>query len=70
MIGGHNKLAPSVSDITRYKKGDMFSCLHYDFGFLTIHGKSKFPGLYIWLKSGEKVRVQIPDNHLLIQAGK
>lgn len=29
---------------------------HYDLNFMTIHGKSRFPGLYIWLRDGRKVR--------------
>lgn len=28
---------------------------HYDLNFMTIHGKSRFPGLYIWLRDGKKV---------------
>jgi len=38
--------------------------------FLTIHGKSRFPGLYIWLRDGTRVPVKVPDGCLLIQAGK
>jgi len=38
--------------------------------FLTIHGKSRFPGLYIWLRDGTKVLVRVPDGCLLLQAGK
>jgi isopenicillin N synthase-like dioxygenase len=38
--------------------------------FITIHGKSKYPGLYIWLRNGEKRPVKIPDGCLLIQAAK
>jgi isopenicillin N synthase-like dioxygenase len=38
--------------------------------FLTIHGKSRFPGLYVWTRSGQKKQVSVPDGCLLIQAGK
>jgi len=38
--------------------------------FLTIHGKSRFPGLYIWLRNGTKALVHVPDGCLLLQAGK
>jgi isopenicillin N synthase-like dioxygenase len=38
--------------------------------FLTIHGKSRFPGLNIWTKDGTKMLAKIPDGCLLIQAGK
>ena len=37
--------------------------------YLTIHGKSNYGGLYIWLRNGEKKKVKIPDGCLLIQCG-
>lgn len=38
-----------------------------DLNFLTIHGKCRFPGLYIWLKDGRKMLVRVPDGCLLVQ---
>lgn len=70
MKRGPHKLAPTGSDLTRYKKGTIFAGFHYDFNLLTIHGKSRYPGLFAWLKSGEKFSVKVPDGHLLLQAGK
>jgi isopenicillin N synthase-like dioxygenase len=52
MKRGPHKLAPTGSDLTRYKVGTIFAGLHYDFNFLTIHGKSRYPGLFAWLRSG------------------
>lgn len=43
---------------------------HYDLNFLTIHGRSRFPGLYVWLRDGRRVPVKVPDGCLLLQAGK
>jgi len=43
---------------------------HYDFNFLSCHGKSRFPGLYIRLRDGRKIAVSIPDGCLLLHAGK
>lgn len=43
---------------------------HYDLNFLTIHGKSRFPGLFVWLRDGKRVAVKIPAGCLFIQAGK
>ena len=44
-------LAPTGSDLSKYTEvGTVFAGYHYDLNFLTIHGKSRFPGLYIWLK--------------------
>lgn len=52
------------------KKGHILAGFHYDLNFLTIHGKSRFPGLYVWTRSGQKKQVSVPDGCLLIQAGK
>jgi hypothetical protein len=41
------------------------SCI--DLNLLTIHGKSRFPGLYIWLRDGTRTAVKIPDGCLLVQ---
>jgi len=70
MQGGTHLLAPTGSDLERYKKGTLFAGFHYDLNFLTIHGKSRFPGLFIWLRNGEKMPVSVPDGCLLLQAGK
>jgi len=43
---------------------------HYDLNFLTIHGKSRFPGLFVWLRNGRRLAVKIPAGCLFIQAGK
>jgi isopenicillin N synthase-like dioxygenase len=53
--------------------GELSTCYagyHYDLNFLTIHGKSRFPGLAIWLQDGRRMPVSIPSGCLLIQAGK
>ena len=38
--------------------------------FLTIHGKSNFPGLSVWTREGKKIGVTVPDGCLLVQAGQ
>jgi len=69
--GGPHLLAPTGSDLERHHKLDtIFAGFHYDLNFLTIHGKSRFPGLYIWLRDGTRVLVRVPDGCLLLQAGK
>ncbi len=35
----------------------------------TIHGRSRYPGLYIWLRDGTKTPVKVPPGCLLLQAG-
>lgn len=67
---GNSVAGPTGSDLSRYKKETVFAGIHYDISFMTIHGKSKFPGLYIWLHTGEKLRVVVPENCLLIQCGR
>jgi len=67
---GAHLLAPTGSDLAKYDVNTIFAGFHYDFNFLTIHGKSRFPGLYIWLKDGTKIPVAVPDGCLLLQAGK
>jgi len=69
MKGGAHLLAPTGSDLERYKEGTVFAGFHYDLNFMTIHGKSRFPGLYVWLRTGEKMPVAVPDGCLLLQSG-
>ena len=48
----------------------MITGFHRDFGLLTTHTPTRFDGMYAWLLTGEKVRVKIPEGHLLVQGGK
>ncbi|KAJ0094577.1 hypothetical protein Patl1_17250 [Pistacia atlantica] len=71
MKQGPHLLAPTGSDLSRYgQEGTVFAGYHYDLNFLTIHGRSRFPGLNIWLRNGQKVEVKVPVGCLLIQTGK
>lgn len=71
MKQGPHLLAPTGSDLRRHgQEGIVFAGYHYDLNFLTIHGRSRFPGLNIWLRNGEKVEVKVPVGCLLIQTGK
>jgi isopenicillin N synthase-like dioxygenase len=68
--GGSNLLAPTGTDLSMYgEKGVVFAGYHHDISFLTIHGKSRFPGLNVWLRDGRKIPVKIPDGSLLLQVG-
>jgi hypothetical protein len=66
MVGGPHLLAPTGSDLQKYEVGTTFAGFHYDFNFLTIHGKSRYPGLFIWLRNWKKFAVKIPDGCLLL----
>jgi len=64
-------LAPTGSNLKQFGKlGTVFAGYHYDLNFLTIHGKSRFSGLYVWTRDGRKMLVKVPDGCLLLQAGK
>jgi len=71
MNNGPHLLAPTGSDIGKWNKlGTAFASFHTDLNFLTIHGKSRFPGLFVWTREGKKVSVRVPEGCLLLQAGK
>jgi isopenicillin N synthase-like dioxygenase len=71
MTGAPHLLAPTGSDFNKYGAlGTVLAGYHYDLNFLTIHGKSRFPGLSVWDREGKKLSVAIPDGCLLVQAGK
>ena len=68
---GPHLLAPTGSDLSRYNSpGTIFAGWHTDVSFLTIHGKSNFPGLSVWTREGKKIGVTVPDGYLLVQAGQ
>jgi len=68
--GGAHLLAPTGSDLEKNDVGAIFAGFHYDIAFLTIHGKSRYPGLYAWLRNGQRLQVSVPKGCLLLQAGK
>ncbi|KAF2319434.1 hypothetical protein GH714_015797 [Hevea brasiliensis] len=68
---GPQLLGPTGSNLSHYnQEGTVFAGYHYDTNFLTIHGRSRFPGLNIWLRNGQKVEVKVPPGCLFIQTGK
>ncbi len=71
MENGPHLLAPTGSNFNKFREnGTVLAGYHYDLNFMTIHGKSRFPGLSVWSRKGKKLNVAIPDGCLLIQAGK
>ena len=69
MQGGAHLLAPTGSDLVKNDVGAIFAGFHYDISFMTIHGKSRYPGLFVWTRDWKKKAVKIPDGCLLIQSG-
>lgn len=70
---GPHILAPTASDLVKYgQKDQILAGFHTDLNFLTIHGKSRYPGLHIWARNtGKRIPVKLPEgSYLLVQAGK
>lgn len=68
---GPHLLAPTGSNYNKYNKvGTVLAGFHYDLNFMTIHGKCRYPGLYVWTRAGTKASVAVPEGCLLVQAGK
>jgi isopenicillin N synthase-like dioxygenase len=71
---GPHLLAPTASDLVKYnEKETILAGFHTDLNFLTIHGRSRYPGLHIWARnSGKRILVRFPPTgrYLLVQAGK
>jgi isopenicillin N synthase-like dioxygenase len=71
MAQGPHLLAHTGADLAQHGQlGKVIAGYHYDLNFMTIHGKSRFPGLHVWLRDGRRVPVRIPTGCLLLQAGK
>lgn len=70
MKGGAHLLAPTGSDLEKNDVGAIFAGFHYDISFMTIHGKSRYPGLSVWTRNWNKRAVKIPQGCLLVQAGR
>ncbi|KAI0977299.1 hypothetical protein F4678DRAFT_468506 [Xylaria arbuscula] len=70
---GPHLLAPTASDLNKFgQKDTILAGFHTDLNFLTIHGRSRYPGLHVWARNtGRRIPVKIPPgNNLLVQAGK
>ncbi|KAI5121315.1 hypothetical protein M0805_003782 [Coniferiporia weirii] len=71
---GPHLLAPTASDLDKYGRKDVILAgFHTDLNFLTIHGRSRYPGLHIWARNtGKRIPVRFPPTgrYLLVQAGK
>ncbi|KAI6031471.1 Clavaminate synthase-like protein [Pisolithus microcarpus] len=71
---GPHLLAPTASDLTKYgQKDTILAGFHTDLNCLTIHGRSRFPGLNIWARNtGKRISVRFPPTgrFLLVQSGK
>ncbi|KAG1754898.1 Clavaminate synthase-like protein [Suillus paluster] len=71
---GPHLLGPTASDLVKYGQNDtILAGFHSDLNCLTIHGRSRYPGLHIWARNtGKRIPVRFPPTgrYLLVQAGK
>jgi len=70
MRHGAHLLSPTASDLMKYDVGTNFAGFHYDLNFITIHGKSRYPGLFLWTRDFKKMACKVPTGCLLMQAGR
>ena len=68
---GPHLLAPTGSDLGKHSRpGTVLAGCHADLNLLTVHGRGRLPGLFVWPRGGgERVGVRVPDGCLLLQAG-
>lgn len=67
---GPHLLAPTGSDLAKHSvPGTVLAGCHADLNLLTVHGRGRLPGLFVWTRAGEKVSVRVPEGCLLLQAG-
>ena len=66
MNQGPHLLSPTASDLMKNDVGTAFASFHYDLNFITIHGKSRYPGLFLWTREFKKMPVSIPPGCLLL----
>jgi len=70
---GPHLLAPTASDLRKWGElNTILAGFHTDLNFLTIHGRSRYPGLHVWARNtGKRIAVKVPPGrYLLVQAGK
>ena len=72
MVGAPHLLAPTAVDLKLHgAKGTVLAGFHADLNFITVHGRSRFPGLYVWTRDGRRRAVRgVPAGCLLVQAGR
>lgn len=68
---GPHLLAPTGSDMNLFadKVGTTIAGYHYDLNILTIHGRARYPALFVWTRTGKRIPVVVPEGYLLIQSG-
>lgn len=68
---GPHLLAPTGSDMGKFAEhvGATIAGYHYDLNVLTVHGRARYPGLFVWTRDGKRIPVLVPKGYLLVQSG-
>jgi len=67
---GPHLLAPTGSDLGSHTvPGTVLAGYHADLNLITVHGRGRLPGLFVWTRDGDRLPVAIPPGCLLLQAG-
>lgn len=69
---GPHLFAPTGCDMESHSvPGTVHSSWHTDMSFCTIHGRSNYPGLFIWTRKLKKIPARLPDDGcFLLQVAK
>jgi hypothetical protein len=49
---GDYYLSPTGIDLLKTAPGQVLTGFHHDYDFFTVHGRSRYDGLYAWLTTG------------------
>jgi isopenicillin N synthase-like dioxygenase len=69
---GNHLIAPTITPLKSLidTQQKIIAGFHNDISFLTLHGRSRFPALNTWTRDNTKIRVKVPKDCILIQAGR
>ncbi|MSR84963.1 isopenicillin N synthase family oxygenase [Candidatus Uhrbacteria bacterium] len=68
---GPHLFAPTGVNLAQLgEPGTVHAALHRDIGFITAHGRSNAPGLFLWKRNGERIPARIQKNCILAQVAQ
>jgi isopenicillin N synthase-like dioxygenase len=70
--GGNHLIAPTIMPLENIigTENKIVAGIHNDISYQTFHGRGRFTGLNIWTRDGTKIAIKVPENCILIQAGR
>lgn len=72
LAGGNHLIAPTIMPLENIigTENKIVAGFHNDISYMSCHGRGKYPGLTIWTRDNTRIRVKVPENCILIQAGR